>query len=91
LCNTYYHNETPKAESLTEKHWHTSPETYLLRDEVAADLLINSAFYPNRVMPGESAITTVMRKRAAFSSREVTSGQMRKIGIDFIIYPTIIK
>jgi len=35
--NNYYQNETPKAESRTEKHWHTSPETYLLGYEVAVD------------------------------------------------------
>jgi len=43
-------------------------------------------------MPGGSAITTLTQKRAvfpAFSSREVTIGQMRKIGIHFIIHPGI--
>jgi len=41
-------------------------------------------------MPDGSVITTLTQKRAvftAFSSREVTLGQMRKIGIHFIIYP----
>ena len=40
-------------------------------------------------MPGESVVTTLTQKWAvfpAFSSREVTSSQMRKIGIHFIIY-----
>jgi len=40
-------------------------------------------------MPGESVVTTLTQKWAvfpAFSSREVTSGQMRKIVIHFIIY-----
>jgi len=79
LC---YQNETPKAESRTEKHWHSSPKTYLLGCEVAADS-------PSRFVPGESVVTTLTQKRAVFptfSSREVTSGQMRKIGIHFITY-----
>jgi len=33
----YYQNETPKAESRTENHWHTSSEKCLLGYEVAAD------------------------------------------------------
>ena len=40
-------------------------------------------------MPGGSVVTTLTQKRAvfpAFSSREVTLGQMRKTGIHFIIY-----
>jgi len=37
LCNNYYQNETPKAESRTEKHWHASPSTCLLGYNVAAD------------------------------------------------------
>jgi len=37
LVQHYYQNETPKAESRTEKHWYTSPETSLLGYEVAAD------------------------------------------------------
>jgi len=40
-------------------------------------------------MPGQSVVTILTQKRAvfpAFSSRGVTSGQMRKIGIHFIIY-----
>jgi len=40
-------------------------------------------------MSGGSAITSLTQKRAVFpvfSSREVTLGQMRKIGIHFIIY-----
>jgi len=39
--------------------------------------------------PCESVDTTLTQKQAvfpAFSSREVTIGQMRKIGIHFIIY-----
>jgi len=89
LCNNYNQNETPTPESRTEKHWHTSPETGLLGNEVAADWLINSAFYPSRFMQGGSVVTTLTQQRAvfpAFPSREVTSGQMRKIGIHFIIY-----
>jgi len=77
LSNNYYQNETPKAESRTENHWHTSPETCPLGDEVAADRLIKSAFYPSRFMPGESVVATLTRKRVvfpAFSSREVTLG-----------------
>ena len=42
MCNTYYQNETPKVESRTEKHWHTSPKTRLLRYEVVADSMLNS-------------------------------------------------
>jgi len=41
-------------------------------------------------MSGGSVITALTQERAvfpAFSSREITSGQMRKIGIHFIIYP----
>jgi len=41
-------------------------------------------------MPGGPVVTTLTQKRAvfpAFSSRVVTLGQMRKIGIHFIIYP----
>ena len=90
LCNNYYENESRKAESRTEKHWLMSPQTYLLGHEVAAVWLINSAFYPSRVIPGGSVITTLTQKRAVFptfSSREVTFGQMRTIGIHFIIYP----
>jgi len=59
--------------------------------EVAAVWLINSALYPSHVMPGRSVVTTSMQKRAvfpAFSSREVTLGQMRTIGIHYIIYRT---
>jgi len=85
----YYQNETPTAESRTEKHWHTSLETCLLGYEGAADWMINSAFYPSRFLPGESVVTALTQKRAvfpAYSSREVTSGKMRKIGIHFIIY-----
>jgi len=40
-------------------------------------------------MPGRSVVTTLTQKRAVFpvfSSRDVTLGQMRKIGIHFIIY-----
>jgi len=40
-------------------------------------------------MPGGSVVTTLTQKRAvfpAFSSHEVTAGQMRKIGIHFIIH-----
>jgi len=59
LCNTYYQNETPKAETRTEKHWQSSPDTYLLDYEVVADWLRNSAFYPSRFMPDGSGVTTV--------------------------------
>jgi len=40
-------------------------------------------------MPGGSVVSTLTQKRAvfpAFSSCEITIGQMRKIGIHFIIY-----
>jgi len=41
-------------------------------------------------MPGGSVVTTLTQKRAVsptFALREVTLGQMCKIGIHFIIYP----
>ena len=47
-------------------------------------------FHSSRVMLGGSVVSTLMQKWAvfpAFSSREVTLGQMRKNGIHFIIYP----
>jgi len=68
-------------------------QTYLLGYEVAAVWLINSAFYPSRVMPGGSVVTTLTQKRAvfpAFSFHEVTLVQMCKIYIPFIIYPNFV-
>jgi len=74
----------PNRKALAYKPWNMS-----VRPRGRCRLADNSAFYPSRVIPGESTVTTLTQKRAvfpAFSSREVTSGQIRKIGIHFIIY-----
>jgi len=73
----------PKRKALTYEPWNMSVR---LRGRCR----LPHKLYPSRFMPGKSVVPTLAQKRSvfpAFLSREVTSGQMRKIGIHFIIHP----
>jgi len=77
----------PNRKALAYKH---EPWNMSVRLRGCCRLTDNSAFYPSCFMPGESVVTTLTQKRAVFPAREVTSGQMRKIGIHFILCPNFL-